>query len=81
MTYRNPRGSWISLVAALLIATTTAGSATAQTCASMCLIFYGRFTVQNGEFYWYSSCTTTVSGGGTYYTCYYKPGSSFYNES
>lgn len=59
------------LVTLLLLLTTTAGSASAQ-CASMCLIFYGRFTVSDGEVYWYSSCTTTVIGGHTHYNCQYR---------
>ena len=62
---------WKIAVALLLLLTTTAGSASAQ-CASICLIFYGRFTVNDGEVYWYSSCTTTVIGGHTYYNCYYR---------
>jgi|GEM_PF-3936969 len=69
--------SWTSMVALILLLTTTAGSAIAQTCASMCLIFYGRFTVRDGEVYWYSSCTTTIVGNDTHYTCYYKAGSEF----
>lgn len=62
--------SWTFWVALLLALTTTAASVHA--CASTCLIYYGRFTVQNGEIYWYSSCTTTVVGNETYYNCYYK---------
>jgi hypothetical protein len=62
--------SWTWWVALLLAITTTAGSA--HGCASTCLIYYGRFTVQNGEIYWYSSCTTTVVGNETFYNCYYK---------
>jgi hypothetical protein len=67
-----------NLVAWILLLTTTAGSATAQACATTCLIFYGRFTINDGEIYWYSRCTTTVIGGHTYIDCYYESGSSFY---
>jgi hypothetical protein len=71
MTSRSRNHRWKVLVALLLLLTTTAGSASAQ-CASICLIFYGRFTVSDGEVYWYSSCTTTVVGGQTHYNCYYR---------
>jgi hypothetical protein len=66
------------LIAWILLLTTTAGSATAQSCAMTCLIFYGRFRVSNGEIFWYTSCTTTVAGGHTYIDCYYESGSYFY---
>lgn len=62
--------SWTWWVALLVALTTTAGSA--HGCASICLIYYGRFTVADGEIYWYSSCTSYVVGGHTYYNCYYK---------
>lgn len=78
MKRRISRQSWTTLVALLLLLTTTAGSASAQACATICLIFYGRFTVQDGEIYWYSSCTTTVVGNDTYYNCYHKPGPQLY---
>jgi hypothetical protein len=65
------------LVGWILLLTTTVGSATAQSCASTCLLLYGRFTVSNGEFYWYSACTTRVIGGDTYITCFYDSGSYF----
>lgn len=73
--------SWTTLVALLLLVTTTVGSASAQACTTICLIYYGRFTVQDGEIYWYSSCTTTVIGNDTYYNCYYKPGSQIYTPT
>jgi hypothetical protein len=60
-----------SLIAAILLLTTTVGSASAQ-CAATCLLMYGRFTVSDGEIYWYSSCTTTFIGGHTYINCYYE---------
>lgn len=63
-----------SLIVLLLLLTTTVGSATAQGCAATCLLFYGRFTVSNGEFFWYSSCTTTIMGSDTYIHCYYESG-------
>lgn len=69
--------AWKTIIALLLLLSTTVGSAATQTCASACLIFYGRFTVRDGEFYWYSSCTTTVIGTDTHYHCYYKAGSQF----
>lgn len=72
--------SWTTLVASLLLLTTTAGSASAQACATVCLIFYGRFTVQDGVIYWYSSCTTTIIANDTYYNCVYKPGPQLYTE-
>jgi hypothetical protein len=64
--------SWKTLLTLLLLLTTTAGSAIAQPCASVCLLFYGRVTVRNGEFYWYSSCTTTTVGGEVWYNCRYN---------
>lgn len=69
--------AWKTMITLLLLLSTTVGSASAQTCASACLIFYGRFTVSDGEFYWYSSCSTTVIGNNTHYHCYYKAGSQF----
>jgi hypothetical protein len=62
--------SWTWWVALLLALTTTAGSAHA--CASTCLVYYGRFTIQDGKIYWYSSCTSYSVGGETYYNCWYK---------
>ena len=72
MNRRISRRSRTAAIALLLLLTTTAGSAGAQVCATICLIYYGRFTVQDGEVYWYSSCTTTVIGNDTYHNCYYK---------
>jgi hypothetical protein len=72
---------WTTIVALLLLLTTTAGSAAADVCTTICLIYYGRFTVHDGEVYWYSSCTTTMVGNDTYYSCYYKPGSEIWNET
>jgi hypothetical protein len=60
------------LVACLLLVTVAVGSATAQTCAMTCLMLYGRWTVDNGEIYWYSACSTTVVAGHTYINCYYE---------
>jgi hypothetical protein len=37
----------------------------------------GRRTVSDGEFYWYSACSTTVVGGQTYINCDYGSGGSF----
>ena len=39
--------------------------------------FLRRFTVNDGEIYYYSHCTTTVVGGHTYHNCYDKAGSAF----
>jgi hypothetical protein len=78
MTHRIAIRRWTTMVTLLLLVTTTVGSASAQVCATMCLIFYGRFTVQDGEIYWYSSCTTTIIGDQTHYNCIYKTGPQLY---
>lgn len=77
MSNRLRARAWKTILASALLLSTTAGSASTQTCASACLIFYGRFTVRDREFYWYSSCPTTVVGTDTYHHCYYKAGSQF----
>jgi hypothetical protein len=69
---------WRIAVALLLLVSTTAGSASAQVCATICLIYYGRFTIQDGEVYWYSSCTTEVIGNDTHYNCRYKKFAEMY---
>lgn len=71
MSDRSRLKGWQILLTFLLLLTTTVGSASAQ-CAATCVIFYGRFTISDGEIYWYSSCTTTVIGGHTYYNCFYR---------
>lgn len=74
MSWINRRAIRRTVVALILLMTTTVGSATAQGCAATCLLFYGRFTVSTGEIFWYSSCTSTVMGSNTYIHCYYESG-------